>query len=40
MLKLVHRSWPPVVVAIGLMVTLAWIGLFGFGLFKLSHLVF
>jgi hypothetical protein len=40
MLKLVHRGWPPAVLAIGLIATLAWIGIFGFGIFKLTRLVF
>jgi hypothetical protein len=40
MLKLVHRSWPPVVLAIGFIATLAWLGFFGFALFKLTRVVF
>jgi hypothetical protein len=40
MLKLVHRSWPPVVLAIGFIATLAWLSFFGFALFKLTRAVF
>jgi len=39
MLKLIHRGWPPAVLTFGLIATLAWIVLFGFGLFKLAEFI-
>ena len=40
MRKLVHEGMPPAILGFGLIVTLAWMGLFGFGLFKFAQLVF
>jgi hypothetical protein len=36
----VHRVWPPIVLAIGLIVTAAWIGLLIYGLFELREVIF
>jgi len=35
-----HRVWPPIVLAIGLIVTAAWIGLLIYGLFELREMIF
>jgi hypothetical protein len=40
MLKLFHRVWPPAALAVGLIATMAWIGVLGYELFKLSALTF
>ena len=37
--KLVQRSWPPAIIAFGVIATLAWVGFFSFGLFKLAELM-
>lgn len=33
--SLFHRIWPPAAIAIGLIATVAWMGLLGYGLFQL-----
>jgi hypothetical protein len=35
-----RRTWPGALLAAGLFVTAAWIGLLGFGLFQLGALAF
>jgi hypothetical protein len=40
MLKLFHRVWPPAALAVGLIGTMAWVGLVGYGVFKLGELAF
>jgi hypothetical protein len=36
MLDLINRVWPIAVLALGLFVTISWIGLLGYGLLKLA----
>lgn len=33
--SLFNRSWPPAAVGIAVLITMAWMGLLGYGLFKL-----
>jgi hypothetical protein len=33
--SLFHRIWPPLAIAIGLIATVAWMSLLGYGLFQL-----
>jgi hypothetical protein len=40
MVEIVRRVWPSAALAFGLVVTAAWIGVFGYELFKLGALVF
>ena len=35
-----RRIWPPVLIVFGLMLTLAWILVLGYGLFKLTEMTF
>jgi hypothetical protein len=37
-MPLVQRLWPPLMIAAGLMLTVAWIALIGYGLFILVDL--
>lgn len=39
-ISLFHRTWPMAFIAIGLMVTAAWTGLLGYGLFTLAGMMF
>jgi len=34
--SLFHRVWPPVAIVFGLIVTVGWIGLLGYGIFELA----
>ena len=38
--QLIHRIWPPAMIALGLGLTAAWIGLLGYGLVLLVELAF
>lgn len=40
MVEIVRRVWPSAALGFGLVVTAAWIGVFGYELFKLGALVF
>jgi len=40
MVEMLRRVWPAAALAFGLVVTVAWIGVFGYELFKLGALVF
>jgi hypothetical protein len=35
-----HRIWPPIALAIGLIITVAWIGFLVWGLFELREMLF
>lgn len=35
-----HQIWPPIALAIGLIITVAWIGFLAWGLFKLREMLF
>jgi hypothetical protein len=35
-----HRVWPPIALAIGLIVTAGWISLLAYGLFELREVIF
>jgi hypothetical protein len=37
---MIHRVGPPALLAVGLIVNVAWIGLLGYGLFELGEIVF
>jgi hypothetical protein len=38
--EIFHRVWPSVAIAVGLGVTVVWMTVFGYGLFKLGELAF
>jgi hypothetical protein len=40
MVEIFHRVWPSAALAVALGVTVAWIAVFGYGLFKLGELAF
>ena len=40
MAEIFHRVWPSAAIAVGLGVTVVWMAVFGYGLFKLGELAF
>ena len=40
MTEIFHRVWPSAAIAVGLGVTVVWMAVFGYGLFKLGELAF
>jgi hypothetical protein len=38
--EIFHRVWPSAAIAVGLGVTVVWVAVFGYGLFKLGELAF